>query len=156
MPLYKASQTAAAPLLMQLSTGYAIGAAELHTPNRTCFIVELAAEGETASGAASRPVLYRPSSPGTASVSLVPIPVDPASFVESPASHTQVPTLVVTSFSVSPSLPVLPSGSYNLPMNIRWVAPPKQAIVVYGNASVVFYAAASGGHTWSGEMGFID
>lgn len=143
---------------MQLQAGFGKGTSAHGAYDRVCTVIELAAFGETSTGAASHPCLYRPNTSGSpTSAAPEQVALDPASPVETiniaGINGSQV-TQVATTFTAAPSNPVVPSGSYNLPMVLRWVAPPRQGFVVAPGAYVVFYAAASGGHTWTGEMTF--
>lgn len=128
---YKASVAGAAPLQIQLTA-----------TSIPIFVTGFYACGESGSGSASRPVLSRPSTPGTGSGTAIPLSVS------APAATATVITL----FSTGPTLPVVNSGAFNLPMRVVWNAAPKQEFVLGLAGSGLLYADASAGHTWSGEL----
>lgn len=129
---YKGSVSGAAPLEIQLT------ASSSHPVFLTGFFVC----GENASGSASKPALTRPSIPGTGSGTAVAI---------SPSSPAASATLI-TSFSGAPSLPAVNVGAFNLPIRLRWTAGFGQEFVIGVGSSGLLYAAAGGGHSWSGEI----
>src|SRR5260221_7485632 len=113
------------------------------------FVVGLRAAGENASGSASHPVAYRPSTVGTGT----PKATEVRSMVGAVPSAT-----FLTSYTVAPSLCAAPGlGAWNLPFRTRWEVAPRDAIVVGGQgimAGLVLYALSSGGHLWTGEIVF--
>jgi hypothetical protein len=129
---YKGGISGASPLEIQLSAD----------ATHPLYVVGFSAMGENASGSASKPVLTRPSSPGVGTGSALPL---------SPSSPTASGSLV-TSFSSPPSLPSVNVGAFNLPLRLRWMASPGQEVVLGVSGSLLLYAYASGGHTWSGEL----
>jgi hypothetical protein len=124
-----------APLLIQIGSG-----------STTALITEFSAQGENFVGAASRPTLSRPSTPGVGTGTALAL--DPA--------HPAAAAAIVTNFSTLPSLPTPTSGAFNLPIRMRWVAPPRQAFVVQPSAYALLYAVGSGGHLWSGEISWVE
>jgi hypothetical protein len=134
MALYRGVVTSASPLLIQIGTGAA-----------TALLTEFSAQGENALGAASRPTLSRPSAPGIGTGTVPQV-----------VNHWAFPPVstITTTFSDLPSLPSPSSGAFNLPIKVRWVAPPSQAFVVYPSGYALLFAVATGGHLWSGEIGF--
>lgn len=133
MVRYSAGTSGAAPLQIQLGTG------AVHP----AYVVGFSAMGENSAGAASRPVLTRPSTLGTGT----------PNFGErynssSPGSHSGV----LTAFASAPSIPTVGIGTFNLPLRVRWAVASADALVVPINAGVLLYANAAGGHTWSGEI----
>ena len=140
MARFEGMTSGAAPLQLQLSTT-ASGAGSV------ALVTALRAEGETASGSASHPCVYRPSTIGTGSGTTPEVHSTPGT---ASASCTFLRT-----FSGAPSSPSLSSGAFNLPLRVAWKAPPEEALVVGGQGAVValvLYALASAGHTWSGSM----
>jgi hypothetical protein len=128
---FKGGVSGAAPLQVQLSM----------PANSVGRVLDYAAAGENAVGSASRPVLSRPSTLGSGSGTAVPMD-----------GYSTAQGVVVTSFSSAPTLPVVGSGALNLPIRVRWAAPREQSFVIYGGGGALLYAAASGGHAWTGSM----
>lgn len=129
---YKGSVTGAAPLKIQLTA----------SSSHPAYVTGFFACGENAAGSASKPVLTRPSTPGTGSGTAVALSV---------SAPTATATLI-TSFSGAPSLPIVNVGAFNLPLRLRWYATSGQEFVLGVGGSGLLYASASGGHTWSGEI----
>lgn len=129
---YRGSVSGAAPLEIQLTA----------SANHPVYVTGFFACGENASGSASKPVLTRPSTPGTGTGTAVAL---------SQSTPAATATLV-TSFSGAPSLPAVNVGAFNLPIRLRWTASPGQEFVLGVGGSGLLYAYASGGHTWSGEL----
>ena len=135
-PRYVGSVAGAAPLRMQLGT----------LSTSVARVVGITACGESAAGAASRPFLVRPLTPGlglSASVGKL-----------SPGSSDPVSTLINT-FSSAPSTPSVPSLSFNLPVRVVWTAPTDQGVLVGGQGVadyVLLYANAADEHTWTGSL----
>lgn len=129
---YKGSVSAAAPLEIQLTA----------SSSHPVYITGFFACGENALGSASKPVLTRPSTPGTGSGTAV------ALSVSAPAATASV----ITSFSGGPSLPAVNVGAFNLPLRLRWHATLGQEFVLGVSGTGLLYAYASGGHTWTGEL----
>lgn len=129
---YKGNVSGVAPLEIQLtapSTG-------------PVYITGFMVCGENALGSASKPVLTRPSVPGSGSGTPIPL-------------STSAPTataVLVTSFSGAPSLPTVNVGAFNLPLRICWSAPPRGEFILPASGSGLLYAYAGGGHTWIGEL----
>lgn len=133
MALYKAARSGAAPLLIEVR----------NTSSGMVEVLGMSAAGESTSGSASRPVLYRPSSGGSGSGSAVCL-----------SGSTTAASTVITSFTANPSLPAVTSGSFNLPIRVRWVSTPGNGMILDLSASVVLYAVGNSGHTWNGEILF--
>lgn len=133
MARFKAS-AAAATLQLQLSTS-ALTPAE---------VVGYSAYGQTTTGSTTRPAFTRPVTGGT------PSEVSRANSL-TPSTNPQ--TGAYATFSVAPSTPTgLSSGSYNLPLNLRWEAARSRGIIIPVSAFGLLYAAATGGHSWLGEV----
>lgn len=131
---FKGGVSGASPLQIQLGTSAL-------TP---AYVVGFSAQGENSSGSASRPVLTRPSTPGTGSGSSISFSSSAA-----PAQST-----IITSFSGAPSIPSVSLGTFNLPLRLRWAAMGDGAFIVGVSSYALLYANAAGGHTWSGELIF--
>lgn len=129
---YKGGVSGAAPLEIQLTA----------PATSRVYITGFMVCGENASGSASKPVLTRPSSPGSGTGTAVSL---------SPSAPAARSTLV-TSFSGAPSIPSVNVGSFNLPLRIRWSAAPGHEFILAVNESALLYAYASGGHTYTGEL----
>lgn len=129
---YKGSVSGAAPLEIQLTA----------SSTYPVFLTGFFVCGENASGSASRPILTRPSVPGTGTGTAVAI---------SPSSP-DASAILVTSFSGAPSLPSVNVGAFNLPLRLRWAAGFGQEFVIGVDGSALLYAYAGSGHTWSGEI----
>lgn len=130
---YKGGVSGAAPLQMQIT-------AHVSNPIR---VVGFFVCGENSSGSASKPVLTRPSSPGSGT-QVTAEKLSPSAPVSG--------AYLATSFSSPPSLPSVNVGAFNLPLRIRWTAALGQEFVVAQQKDVLLYAYASGGHTWTGEI----
>lgn len=134
---FVAATEGAAPLILQVES-----------PSTTSLlrVYRFEASGNSSTGTASRPALYRPSSKGTGISNIA-------------ASLTSIATPTASayaSFSVNPTLPGLTTFSSNLPMRIEWIASHGAELIAAGTpvgvGCVVLYAGASGGHTWRGEI----
>lgn len=134
MASYRLGVAGAAPLRIQLGTA-AMRVAEVH---------RLTASGENATGTASRPTLSRPAVPGTGT----------AGTIVSLDGHSTPTSTGITSFSGAPSTPSVTTGNFNLPVQIDFILPPGRGIVVLPSSFILWYASASGGHTWQGEIEF--
>jgi hypothetical protein len=133
MPLFRGGISGAAPLQIQLGT----------TSTGWALIRETYACGENALGSASRPTLSRPSVPGVGTGAS-----------QSTDGRFTAQSSIVTAFSSAPSTPSVSSGTFNLPIRETWHAPPGGAFVVGASGFALFYAAAAGGHTWTGNIVF--
>ena len=131
MPIFRATVGGASPLRIQLTAPAGV----------SLKVLGFAAEGMNTTGAGSRPVLTRPSVAGTGSG--VAVPLD---------GHSVAQATVVTSFATPPTDPAVTSGSWDLPLAVRRRWTLVEAPTVLPGGSIMLYAAASGGHNWSGEI----
>lgn len=135
--VYESGVTGASPLLIQLATPFNSGYA---------IVREWSAFGDNATGAGSRPVFFRPGTPGSS-----------AGIIEPPIStrdgFTQTHYCTFsTTFVTPPSLPTVNVSNFLLPMRVRVVYPENGGFVLTNNDAVVLYAAASAGHSWTGRL----
>lgn len=128
-----------APLLIQVTSGAG--------STSVCFGIEVA--GQSSTGTASRPVLWRPSTLGTGTAQL------PESRGEGSFGATSSATLL-TAFGTSPSLPVVSTGAFNLPMKISWLVDPSDGVVFALGGAVALYQNAAGGHQINGSVTWED
>ena len=127
----------AAPLLVQVKT-------TASGPGSSLTVFGIKAEGQNATGSASRPVLYRPGTPGTGTGATPQVRGRNVGAVSS--------CELLISFSANPSLPSVGSGAFNLPIRVSWMTNPKSGIVASQGGAIVLYQAASGGHQISGAL----
>jgi hypothetical protein len=125
----------AAPLLIQLTSG----------ATNSAIIIGAKATGESDTGTASRPVLYRPSTLGTG------VDIQPRRFGQPPYAPTST---LITTFATSPSTPVVNLGAGPVPIRTTWMTDKDNGIVIALGGAICLYANAAGGHLWSGEMIF--
>lgn len=137
MPRFAGGAYDAAPLIVQVKT-------TASGPGSSLVVFAIEAKGQNSTGSASRPVLYRPGTPGTGT------PVTPQVRGLNQASVSAVELL--TSFSANPSLPSVGSGAFNLPIRVSWMTDPKNGIVASLGGALALYQNASGGHTISGSI----
>lgn len=135
---FAGSESLQAPLRLQLLAPASTGAIGI--------LVGIRAVGDNSLGSASRPVVTRPSTIG----------VGNNSPPEIRGSASTVPRCTfLTAYSTAPFTPILTTGSYNLPIEVSWQVDTEEGIVVGGqgvDTALLLFAAASGGHTWTGEM----
>lgn len=126
----------AAPLIIQ------VRAATTGTGSY-CSLFAIKVAGQSSSGSASRPTLFRPATPGTGTG-------------QTPELRSRVPATagatLLTSFTANPSLPTVNLGSFNLPIRVGWMMSPRDGVVFANNGAVVLYQNASGGHTIEGSV----
>ena len=132
MASFRANVSGAAPLRIQLTA----------PAGETVRIRAFTAGGDNTAGNAGRPVLFRPSSPGTGTGTGLAID----------GTGVSPTSTVVTSFSVVPTDPTANVGAFNLPMEVHVRFPIAEAPMLEAGGTLVLYAGASGGHTWSGEL----
>lgn len=136
MPKYRGFKNGAAPLRLQLTAD---------TGESAVRIVELSATGETATGSAARPTVTRPFTIGTGAGVMTPEKLDPLS-----ADSTAT---LKSAFNILPSVPPTVTGTFNLPIRVRWVAPsPAEGLYLLNGGALLFYANCVAPHKWSGEM----
>lgn len=129
----------AAPLLIQVASGAG--------STSVCFGVEVA--GQSSTGTASRPVLWRPSTLGTGTAQT------PEARGQGSVGAVSTATLL-TAFGTSPSLPVVSTGAFNLPIKVSWLVDPSDGIVFALGGAVAFYQNAAGGHQINGSITWED
>lgn len=134
MALFKIGARAAGPLKIQLGTPATIIAE----------VRGIVAGGDNATGAASRPLLTRPSTAGTGTGTIVPI--------DSPVAVSGCTG--ITSFVTSPPAPTSSASSANLPIRVNIQMPRGNGFVVGVSSYAYLFANATGGHTWTGELIF--
>lgn len=131
--IFSGGVAGAAPLMLQLKT-----------PASTWARLRMAAAGgEATTGSCSRPNLSYPSTIGTASTTVTPRSLSPG--------WTALCELG-SQFSLSPSTPGGSSFSGNLPFYFHFQAAPGTGLLVEPSSALLFYASASGGHTWTGYL----
>lgn len=131
MSEFRAGIEAASPLLAQLESS-----------SVTAEIVGFDGGGDNALGSTSRPILYRPASPGDWSgFHLIP-PTRVNGLAEAEAVF---PTVFIT----PPSVPSIPTSSVKVPLQICLRMPLGQGLVVFPGAPMVLYANTAGGHAWT-------
>lgn len=138
MPRFTAGAEAQTPLIVQVQAG----------ATNWGVVVGIRATGQETSGSASRPVLYRPSTPGTPSPSQTP---ELRSFPDGAVSLSTA----ATSFSANPTLPTLNLLSANLPMRCAWMCDPADGVVFGMSGAIVLYQNASS-HTINGSLTWED
>lgn len=131
MPVFRASVGGAAPLRIQLTAPAGL----------SLRVLGFAAEGLNTNGTASRPIMFVPSTAGSGTGTALPSD-----------GHSISQAVVVTNFSIPSSNPSVTASVANLPIQIRRRWDRVQAPIVPPGGSIVLYAAASGGHNWSGEI----
>lgn len=136
--VFSARVEGAAPLLAQLetSTSYVV-------------VTGLDACGANALGSTSRPILYRPATPGLWDGFHPIAPTKVSGVTPSNSSF-------VTVFSAPPSTPSLPTSSVKVPFQILLRLPVEQGIVILDSTSrenaAVLYANTAGGHAWNATL----
>lgn len=136
MPLFTAQSSGAAPLIIQLAAPDGVVA----------YIREATAVGENSLGSASRPQLYVPSTPGTASGDIA---------IAVGARGAPGRCTAGKAFSAMPSVPASNIGAFNLPIQVHLRFPEGLRPVVFGAGSTSYkawYANYGGLHTWEGTL----
>lgn len=97
----------------------------------------------------SRPVISRPSIPGTTITKVAAIPVD--GFGSSSA-------FVISQFDTAPSLPSVSTMTYAMPsfISYQWQAGQGGEIIALDGGALLLYALAGPGGSWDGEMVWED
>lgn len=139
MPRFSGGAFNQAPLQIQVKAT-ASGAGSYLT------VFGIKAEGETATGSASRPILYRPGTAGTGT------PQTPQVRGANPSAVSSAELL--TSFTSAPSTPSVTSGTFNLPIRVSWMTKPSLGVVAARGGALCLYQNASGGYTVSGSIFF--
>ncbi len=134
MAAFRAGVEGAAPLL-----------AQLESTNGLAVVTELDASGDNALGATSRPLIYRPATPGLWA-GFHPIAPTPLGAIQSASS------IFVTTFNTPPSIPVAPPTSVKVPFQILWKVPVDQGFIVPPGEVLVLYANTRGGHSWTANL----
>jgi hypothetical protein len=105
-------------------------------------------------GEASRPVVFRPDSPGyVTDPGLVQYGQDLAvsDILQSGAVGPRLSRAGwLSSFSVAPVTPPVDTSSNNLPIRVRWLFPPRNGFLF--TDFLVFYAGSSNSHGWNGRV----
>jgi hypothetical protein len=119
--------------------------AQLETSTVTAEITGFDGGGDNALGATSRPIIYRPSSPGVwdGFHPIAPTRINGLAPADS---------VFVTVFFSPPSIPTLPTSSVKVPLNLSVRMPLGQGLVVLPGGPVVVYANTTGGHTWTANL----
>ncbi len=135
MSRFKGGDSNLSPLKLQLTTN---GSSVVLTEWRAA----LQCEQNTAH---SRPVLSRPSIPGT---TIAKTNATCVNGVGTAASY------VISQFNSEPSLPAVASMLYNMPSYIsyQYQAPERAGLVAYDGQALLLYALASPGGAWDGEL----
>jgi len=107
-----------------------------------CFAISV--EGQSATGSASRPCLYRPSTPGSGTAQTPQVRGRQAGSVSSCS--------LITSFTSSPSLPSVSLGAFNLPIKVSWMVDPTEGFVFMFGEAIALYQNASGGQLINGAL----
>lgn len=142
MPRFSGSAYDKAPLLIQIR-------ATTSGSGSVGVVFAAQAAGTSTTGSASRPVLYRPSTPGTVEEQSA---LQTAEVRGGSAGDVSRCALSTTVFSVNPSVPSLPTTISALPIRTSWMTNPKHGIVFMNGGAVILYATASGGYTWNGAL----
>lgn len=127
----------AAPLIVQVK-------ASATGPGSYLSVFGVKAEGQNATGSASRPVLYRPGTPGTGTGAT------PQVRGRNPGAVSSAELLIA--FTANPSFPSVGSGAFNLPIRVSWMTNPSTGVIVAAGGAIVLYQNATGGHQISGEL----
>ncbi len=134
MACFRAGVEAASPLL-----------AQLETTTVTVEITGFDGGGDNVRGATSRPIIYRPATPGVWSGFhlIPPVPVNGPGVADA---------VFPTVFTSPPSIPTLPASSVKVPLNLSVRMPLGSGLVVLPSAPVVIYANTTGGHSWTAGL----
>jgi hypothetical protein len=137
MSAFKGGANNLSPLKLQL------------TPDgESLSLVEWRASLGAETGAAhSRPILSRPTVPGTTISKVASVPVNGVGTTNG---------FVISQFDTAPSLPSAGTMTYSIPsfVSYQWQAPPREGLVVYDGNALLLYALAGAGGSWDGEMVF--
>lgn len=139
-PRFEGGTSGAAPLRIQLAT-------TASGDGSVASVIGWSVAGENTSGAASRPIISRPSSIGTGTGQTPEVRSRPSSATPN--------CELLTTFSGAPSVPAVSEGSFNLPIVVSWLGNREDGVIVGSqgaSAALLLYASASGGHTWTGAI----
>jgi hypothetical protein len=139
VPRYSGSVNAANPLIIQVqSTSSGAGS--------VASLFAIKAEGQNSTGSASRPVIFRPLTPGSGTAQT---PEIRSRLSNEPASCT-----LLTTFTSSPSLPTVNLGAFNLPIKVSWMVDSLDGIIFSNGGAIALYQNTSGGHKVAGNVSF--